>query len=414
MNRKSIAAILAVWVMILQALPVKAADPYTAQNGQEIFIEVYLLMDKEANVPNQTFKFSIGPGADQNASDGYLQVFAGDGNRVTGSPRIGDAVFQQGQSTYTSPEPYPKADSRIQAADDKTDPVNPEAEQKYARSAVSIDFSGVSFKEPGVYRYLVTEEDGTDGVKGIVNDSDKTRTLDVYVENGNDGKTLVIKGYVLHNLEGTDPVPAAYGNGQPDGKSSGFVNTYVTENLTLKKEVSGNQASHDEYFAFTLTLEGVTEGNVYDVNLAQADAATSVNAINTISHENPSSIRVPDESTSVTTVFYLQGGQAVTVQGIAKGASYSVHEDRTLMTEEGYKVSAEALEGQTSNPGVFTEAEALYTDSAITEDTTVTFTNYKEGTIPTGIVLAVLPGAIALMAGLLGLFFLRACSRRRT
>ena len=175
MKRRSIAAILTVVFVLAQTLPVLAAGmTYSAETGQKIYIENYLVMRSEANVPNQTFTFSIDPGAAQDAVDGKLQVFAGnDGNRVSGTPSIGTSVFREGQDTYDSAQTFPKATDLIQAADGKTDPVTLTSGQKYARSSFSVDFSEVSFREPGVYRYLITESGDTDGHLGISNDPDR-------------------------------------------------------------------------------------------------------------------------------------------------------------------------------------------------------------------------------------------------
>ena len=60
-------------------------------------------------------------------------------------------------------------------------------------------------------------------------------------------------------------------------KTTGFVNTYPTQKLTFSKDVAGNQASRDKYFAFTLNITGVTAGNQYTVDLSDADASIAAN-----------------------------------------------------------------------------------------------------------------------------------------
>ena len=40
-----------------------------------------------------------------------------------------------------------------------------------------------------------------------------------------------------------------------DKKSQGFTNSFDTSDLTLRKQVTGNQASRDKYFEFTLNID---------------------------------------------------------------------------------------------------------------------------------------------------------------
>lgn len=104
----------------------------------------------------------------------------------------------------------------------------------------------------------------------MTNDEDATRVVDVYVNDASDadGKKLTIAGYVLHSSESDitagDSFLGSDGT-DPDGKSQGFTNEYDTSDLTFKKEVSGNQASHDKYFEFTVTITNAVPGTVYNI-----------------------------------------------------------------------------------------------------------------------------------------------------
>ncbi len=377
--------------------------------GKDIVVEKYLIMDKEANVPNVTFRYSIAPGPAQNAEDSVLQVFAGDdASKVTGTPTIGTAVFAAGQTTYSDVQTLPDTVNTQKKSDGTNinqDPVTLEAgKQKYARSDIKVDFSGVSFKEPGVYRYIVTESAGNEDL-GIVNDNDTTRIMDVYVtEDPQSAGSLVVEGYVLHNQESTGAVKAD--GSSASQKAAGFVNHYETEELTLSKTVTGNQASHDEYFAFTVNITGAVPGTVYDVDLAAADAVTKKNGFNTDSYTNPAQLTA-DANGSVTQMYWLQHGQHIVIHGLAKNTGYEISENKETMQKEGYSVQAD-IAGDTKNGDGAQAADMALSsslaveDSAITKDTQVSYTNHRAGTIPTGVAMQVMPFAAVTLLGVAG------------
>ena len=186
------------------------------------------------------------------------------------------------------------------------------ATEKYAKKTATLDFSACAFTEPGVYRYVITES-GTN--QGITNDADLTRIVDVYVNDASDdtGKKLTIAGYVLHSNEDDDPDVAMGDDAGSTGayvatKSQGFTNSYDTSDLTFRKEVSGNQASRDKYFEFTVKIAAAVPGTVYQVDLTGADATSGSNA-STIAENtgktNPDSLTIGEDGT-VTQKFYLQ------------------------------------------------------------------------------------------------------------
>lgn len=372
--------------------PIAAAGTtYTAIHGGPINVEKYLVMDKNANVPNVTFNYTIAPGAAQNASGTNAKVFAGnDANAVAGTPTIATATFRQGQTTYDAVQDISNA-TGTQAASGKKDPVTLTADQKYARSDIAVDFSGVTFKEPGIYRWLITESAST--AAGITMDGDDTRVLDVYVvDDPEHAGTLKVNGYVLHNNANDAAVPKEYATGDLTTKTNGFVNTYTSHDLTLSKTVTGNQGSHDEYFEFTVTISDAVAGTKYDVDLSNADATTKTNGINTETHTNPASITVPAGATSVTQTFWLQNGQSVVIKGLADKTAYSINENKTTLDNEGYTATATLTEGAAaSQDGTYTADTVTAADVDIKADSTVAFTNAKSGTIPTGIIMKVLP-----------------------
>lgn len=464
--------------------PAAQGTGYSAVNGGTAVFEKYLVMDAEANVPDVTFEFAISAeNVSQINSDGTgtVQVHPGnDKNRVQGEPVISTAEFTPNQKTYKSVQNEPSSVTVQNHTDGAgkadSDALTLNSGKKYARSDVTVDLKNVKFNEPGVYRYVISEKDADDTVTadaglymhnsdmGITNDSDKTRTLDVYVIDVNG--SLQIQGYVLHNEEASAAVSRNTDSSvNPAGKSGGYVNDYETENLTIRKTVAGNQASRDEYFKFTLDIMGLP-GTVYKVDLSNADLVTKGTGANdadrTAQAQGPqtyvngisenTALRVTssgleagtytmDNDGSMTftanadagliedgkAVFWLQTGQSVTVDGIARNSSYTVCEDAARINEESYdpeaKVtgdtvthSSHVVSGASSGSSAIVMDQTAYSvsDTNIQNDTIVAYTNTKSGMIPTGIMATVIPGAAAMVLGVAGIAAIKLWRRRKT
>lgn len=232
----------------------------TIEGTKTTTFDKFLVMDKQANVPNATFTYTVTAGNAKaySVADKKFQVLAGvDADKITMAGVGGTAeaaaaantiVFRQGDGSDTHDTTKDEYVKDLVAG------------KKYAMKTGTLDFSKVQFTEPGVYRYIITE-DGTN--QGITNDADLTRVLDVYVNDASadvDGtftKKLTIAGYVLHSNVDDEPDVSAGENfgstgAYTDKKSQGFTNSYDTSDLTLRKQVTGNQASRDKYFEFTL------------------------------------------------------------------------------------------------------------------------------------------------------------------
>lgn len=163
---------------------------------------------------------------------------------------------------------------------------------------LTINFSNVVFGQPGVYRYVITEDSVTNYVTSGVIDGDgvtgSTRYLDVYVMRNSsytDGSTAAqwdIYGYVC--FEGTvdDITPAT------TTKTNGFVDSsasdpdeYHTYNLTIGKTLDGDSTMNSHKFPFDATwtagpATGTFQFIVEETNTASATktaqaATTTVN-----------------------------------------------------------------------------------------------------------------------------------------
>lgn len=380
---RALSGVMAAGVLMAGSLPVCAANIYgdTVGGTLETSFDKYLVMDKEANVPNASFTYAVTAGAAKSydVQGKKFEVLAGvDADKVVQKGGTGTDIsvsFAAGDATKED------ANAMVKDLDVST--------QKYAEKSVTLDFSAVRFKEPGVYRYIITES-GTNA--GITNDADNTRVLDVYVNDATADGTLglTVAGYVLHS--NTDDAPDVamgddFGSGGSYGdmKSQGFTNVYDTSDLSFKKEVAGNQASRDKYFEFTLKITDAVPGTKYAVDLANAEAVSGSNAATieaNAGQTNPAELTVGTDGT-VTQKFYLQHTDYITVQGLALGTKYEVTENA-----EDYKSGA--LTGEFGGATAGTIAS---------DDVSTGYLNTRNGVIPTGVVMTVLPFAVVTLIG---------------
>ena len=345
----------------------------------------YLVMDKQANVPNASFTYEVNAGSAKayDVAGKKVQILTG---------VDADKVIMEGVGTDAAKTiKYAPGDDVAQGVNALVKNYDSTTE-KYAKKTATLDFSACNFTEPGIYRYIITENNTNQ--QAITYDADLTRVLDVYVEDASTEteKKLTIAGYVLHSSESDIAAGDDLGSDgtDPDGKSQGFTNEYDTSDLTFKKEVDGNQASHDKYFEFTVTITDAVPGTVYDVNLSNADATSKSNAATITENAgktNPDKLTVGTDGT-VTWKFYLQHGQEITIQGIAKKSRYSVTEKA-----EDYKSTEAGVADYTAPVKGTIESADLKTS----------YLNTRKGTVPTGVIMTVAPFAAVTLLGAAGM-----------
>lgn len=392
---KSIKKLSAVLVAVLLCAMLLAPTAVFAENTGVTYTPIdvtnpvtfnkYLTMKTTATVPAVTFSFTVAAGTPIEKTDTTFAVLAGpvitSGEGEVTSPSIADVTFASSDAT-TAGLPTDAEGSAT-------------ANQKYATQTATVSFDGITFPEPGIYRYVVTETAST--APGITNDPVTTRTLDVYVTNSTAANAgagdLEVAGVVLRNNDASGTAAAAPGLGTDNGtsdindKSAGYTNSYMSSDLTVEKNVAGNQASRDKYFKITVVLEEAPAGIVYTVDLGDAEASPVQTAATTYSSmTNPTSITIGDDG-KATAEFYLKDTQSVKIQGIGPDVKFTVSE-----AAEDYKSS---VEGETT------------ANDFGTADRTVTFTNTRDGFIPTGVMLTVVPGMAIVAIALFGLVALR-------
>ena len=416
MKKRTIAktgATMLTMAMLLNGTTVLAAagTNYGAQIGgtKRTTFDKYLVMDQQANVPNATFTYTVTAGAAKayNVAGKNFQVLAGvDADKITmagvgaADAAANSIVFKQGDGSDTHDTT-------------KDNYVKDLAQgKKYALKTATLDFTKVQFTEPGVYRYIITEN-GTN--QAITNDADLTRVLDVYVNDASTEteKKLTIAGYVLHSNENDEPDVASGDDFGSAGeyvatKSQGFTNSYDTSDLTLRKQVEGNQASRDKYFEFTLNIDKAQSNTKYDVVIDEADATSKSNAATIEANagkENVTSITT-DENGKATQKFYLQHGQQVTVQGIAKDTTYALTE-----TTEDYKSTANTAAKPVVTIKTGTDS-AEVNGTIASKDLTTGYLNTRAGVIPTGVMMTVAPFAAVTLLGAAGMVKIRMSKKR--
>jgi pilin isopeptide linkage protein len=369
----SAAALLSTAVM---GTSITANAEYSVAGGSVTFAS-YITMDKEANVPNETFAYMIAPYG-TNASE-----------KASGTPTVGTAVFAAGQTTYTELQTMSTAiTSKNQSTAGTTDKdaVTLTAGKKYARTEVTADFSAVTFKDIGTFQYVLQETPGTE--PSITYDQ-KPTIMEVIVAYETDTSgavimnngvaNLTVKAYVMYQASSEIVNGKTVYTIDTATKADGFTNDYDTENLTIAKSVAGNQASHDEYFQFDVTISGAKEGTIYNVDLTtNAQAQTEINGASTVIHVNPSEMTA-DAYGAVTKTFWIHHGQSIVIQGLAKGTGYSVNENKTTIDSEGYTAAA-AVTGDKANGGLNTLVSGTYTNTTGTLTNTITLNTDKTAT----------------------------------
>ncbi len=418
-TNKVLALIFAVVLCASLSITVFAVDTtYTPVAGTNTTFQKILIMNENANVPTIDFEFSIEPGEAIGYNAGTtMEVIAPSAETgVTGSPVIkgtdgstAKAIYSPGHATVASHEWADIADG-----------------EKAAVETLTVDFSGVSFAEPGIYRYLIKEDsEGQQGVSYDIQLSDSTngiikqRVLDVYVTDTGSG-TLEVSQYVIHELVTDIAVTADYGSGDVTSagtalgdKSKGFVNGYTTFDLDLSKSVSGNQASQDKYFKFDVVITNAGANVALDVDwIGAVNAQTPVKSVATVygqeemqtantSDDNSTlsgSQWLTDGSGNVTKTVYLKHGQNITIKGLAAGAKYTVTETAEDYKPSTVKTSADGIEERNST-AVVSETEGMESNHD------VDYINTREGVVPTGVMVSAAGGIALAVAGVGGISY---------
>ncbi len=452
MKKKRIAAIVAslgLAAMSLAAVPMNAGaqnyKPEDQAQGGTTVIDKYLVLDSLATVPNVNFKFTITPGEALPDGINGIPCYAG----KEGAKFVADEEQNVTVSENTATVGFVSTDTTTPEKSVNTKTVvfrtpSNDSDEKFASKSLTVSFEGIKFDEPGIYRYIITEESPTDGGISTPTGHELKYTLFVTVE-ANEGKLVVAnKKYILQ--EGTDAPEiieqdVTDDSGNPTGekvkvnanKRSGLTNWYTTHDLKFNKLVKGNQGSRDKYFKFTVKLKNpegedaltMTDLRKNDRFIVKGtfDTSPSANAATNSEYTTiaegadftPMKIANSEElkpmsdgaeTHSYITYeqllagkdFYLHSGHNIEIYGIPEGLGYEV-----LEYNEDYTPSIEIHSGS----GLDSDAEAnddhnTVTDSQLTDTARLTFTNTRGGVIPTGILMTVAGSAGIAAIGIAG------------
>lgn len=297
-----------------------------------------------ASVPDVTFTYTIVPGAAATNAGGR-EIKAG-----VGQPTVGTAAY-----TY-------------------------ETATTALTKDVTVDFSGVTFTAPGIYRYVITEDAvsaDTEVKDDITNDTDTTRYLDVYVRS--EGSGYEIYNYVLLKTL-TNPDADGKYEGAPAGKNEGYENKYTTYSLELTKHVTGDMGETGREFDFTIAFEGPSNATF------KLDGTTEV--------------KLDGEGKATVNNIKLADGDSATITGIPSSVKYTVTE---TAPGDGYTVSHKENEATDYTDGSEVSVEAMGK-----KNNTVEFKNNRDAVTPTGIVMSFAPYILLVaLAGVFAVLFLR-------
>ena len=369
-------------LVALSAIPAFAAYSYSAPEDNLTFsFNTRLVMDAGDTTPNVTFTYSIAPGSAISAdtSDNtVMQVLAG-----VGTPTIGSAVFTPSTTTTSN------------------------GTGLVATAPVGLNFTGVPFDEPGIYRYIITQTgNSTHTTNGITHDAQATRVLDVYVVDTNG--ELEIASYVLHTDVSNIAIGSNMGSDDVENqgdavanKSTGYTNTLATKDLKISMGVTGNQASRNKYFAVTVQVSDVTANDSFIVSLAN-DSNGNTNDGNADATIVPNSATIYGELSNSTTVsgtelingktFYLHNGQNIVIRGLSPNATYTV-------TQNAEDYAGAVMTGKTNSGKIGTVAGSNKMAEA-------GFTNTRDGVIPTGVMVSVAGGVTLVATAMIALLIL--------
>ena len=329
--------------------------------------------------PAATFSFTVTPATDVTTStttmDGYV-VYAGE---------EGGAYFATGNNTITfTPNGEYTFDAINNTIEDTT----------------TISFDTTKFKKPGVYRYVVSE--GSVNTDGVTKDSD-TYYLDVYVINGTTSGTYEVK-YVVA-FKGTESATSK--------SDLIFTNNYDTEEVTIKKIITGNQGDKTEEFKFSIL---VTSGGAADGSTVANSNETYKAEIFKEGQSNP--IPVTFSSGVISESVELGDNDYIVIYGLSENDTYEIYE--MVAGADGYTTSyydgisteneetTDVCIGTVNAGGTASSVKVETPENGNTADRDVLVDNNKAATTPTGIAMTFAPYALMVaFAGVFAVMFLR-------
>lgn len=310
---------------------------------------------KESNIyaPKTTFKFTVAPGTAVPASENQKAIYAGPAKGVT---LDNDVIASVPADSDIGNEKITVGTTKLNVNE-------------------SVFTTGENAK-PGIFRYVVSEAAAdNDGNKyeGVAYTTEQ-KYFDVYVTSDDDGN-LEVSSYLFADKN------------NPESKGEGvFTNDYSShhdtlKDLTVKKEVTGNQGNRNKDFKFTIKVDGAA-GEQYYVTFSDGKAPTTL---------------VSGEAKTIT----LKDNETAKIFGLSETDEYTVTE--ASYADDGYTTTIDNEEKLTATGTIKKDKEARTT--AENGDKNITVVNDKTTNSPTGIFLHVAP-YIALIGAAIASSFL--------
>ncbi len=312
---------------------------------------------------------------------------------------------------------------------------------------ITIDFSQVTFTGAGVYRYKIEETAASYATSGVVEGTTgHIRYLDVYVKDGETAGTYEIYGFVCFVNDNAidaretpelDTVSAAVKtegfvtiddpDNDPETDDAMSADQYYTYNLTVKKELVGDQAMNGHEFPFKVTFANTT---VTDPVLP---IVTGDGTKPTLTAGNINNFIIDGTSQTTAQQMKLANEKSVTFTGIPAGTKATIDEyndvvgtvyttttDKATENEEdgialAWNTWASANDewgdpqevGEVYALGGEANENAAAAENFTGDDNTVIFTNTLLTISPTGVVLRIAPYIMILAAGIVLLLISR-------
>lgn len=311
---RRLGALAMVLAMAVSVFAVNASAVETVNKKQDVTITKNISADDNVRVPGATYTFTIAAGDPDSARN----IYAGEMDAI--SKAANDIVFTEGGA--------------------KT-------------GDTTFTITAEKFTKPGIYRYTVTET-ASPLPDGMTLASPKTMLVYVEQVNGVNSIAAVI-------VDGADE------NSKTDFS---FTNTYATNNMTVKKVITGNQANLSGEWEFEITVSGQ----------AGEKFATSKDVV---------------LESGVPTKVKLGHNQTITIYGLSESDTYTVKEVKA--NTDGYvtTINGEATDnGETSG-------------NAKAADVSIEYKNKKDIATPGGVIMTIAPYALmVVLAGAFAVVFL--------
>lgn len=318
--------------------------------------------DGNTYAPNTTFNFEVTPGTGKGADENSLAA----PDQVVVYPGVAGGLNVAGAAQF---------------APNKEEPTS----EVYTDDTVRITVDSSAFTKPGVYHYQVKETMPAVKYEGIKYD-ESVKDLLVYVVRNEEDGTFTVDGVIEVK------------DGQKVGEGTGvsFTNNYgkqdpdqpdpeddTTHDITVTKEVTGNQGDQNKEFNFAISVKPASDGEIYKLVKISNGTETFVQAIG---------------ATDMGVTVGLKSGESVKIYGLSENDSYSITE--TDANQDGYTTTAA---GDNVNDGQTGSAGRLDADNKA-----ATVTNARNISTPTGIILTFAPYILMVAAaGVLAVMFLR-------